>query len=286
MSKNGKLLYHLPKGYNTSEYDMKRGREFMNIKEIAKHVHNAEDSHYLIDRITDDFGEITIKEAYDIQEEVISLKENKGQNITAYKMGLTSRGKMEQMGVNDPIHGKVFDYMEKYDGDTLNFDDYLHPKVEAELVFILKDDVIGTDVTIDEVMECTESIIPGLEIIDSRYKNFKFTLPDVIADNTSAKGVVYGKEKFSPAEHDLRNISVTINSNGEEKIKGTSSAVLGHPAESVATLAKMLHERDGSGLKKGDIIFTGGMTEAILLNRGDDIITEFEGMGEVKFSIR
>lgn len=258
----------------------------MNIKEIAKHVHNAEDGHYLIDRITAEFGDITIDQAYHIQAEVISLKENKGQKITAYKMGLTSRGKMEQMGVNEPIHGKVFDYMEKHDGDTLNFDDYLHPKVEAELVFILKDDIKGADVTIDEVMERTESIIPALEIIDSRYKNFKFTLPDVIADNTSAKGVVYGREKFIPAEHELENISVSIHSNGEEKIKGTSSAVLGHPAESVATLAKMLHERNGSGLKKGDIIFTGGMTEAILLNRGDEVVTKFEGMGEVKFSIR
>lgn len=257
----------------------------MNIKEIAKHVYNAEDSHYPIDRITAESNDITIDQAYDIQEEVIRLKENKGQRITAYKMGLTSRGKMEQMGVNDPIHGKVFDYMEKYDGETLTFDGYLHPKVEAELVFILKDDIKGEDITIDEVMERTESVIPALEIIDSRYKNFKFTLPDVIADNTSAKGVVYGREKFRPAEHDLENVSVSIHSNGEEKIKGNSSAVVGHPAESVATLAKMLYERNGSGLKKGDVIFTGGMTEAIHLNKGDEVVTKFEGMGEVKFSI-
>lgn len=258
----------------------------MNIKEVAQHVHNAEDGHYLIDRITAEFGDITIDEAYDIQQEVISLKENKGQAITAYKMGLTSRGKMEQMGVDDPIHGKVFDYMENFDGDTLKFDDYLHPKVEAELVFILKDDIKGNEVTIDAVIENTESVIPALEIIDSRYKNFKFTLPDVIADNTSAKGVVYGKEKFIPKGLELENITVSIQSNGEEKIKGTSSAVLGHPAESVATLAKMLYERNGSGLKKGDVIFTGGMTGAILLNRGDAVVTKFEGMCEVKFSIR
>lgn len=258
----------------------------MNMKEIAKHVHNAEDGHYLIDRITAEFGDITIDEAYDIQEEVITMKQNNGQKITAYKMGLTSRGKMEQMGVDDPIHGKVFDYMENYDDDTLKFDDYLHPKVEAELVFILKEDIKGKRITIDEVIENTESVTPALEIIDSRYKNFKFTLPDVIADNTSAKGVVYGKEKFIPEGHELENISVSIHTNGEEKITGMSSAVLGHPAESVATLAKMLYERNGSGLKKGDIIFTGGMTEAIPLNRGDEVVTKFEGMGEVRFSIR
>jgi 2-oxo-3-hexenedioate decarboxylase len=258
----------------------------INYKELAEQLIKAEENHYDVLCITDQISEFDLSMGYRVQDELVKLKKNSGHQMLAYKMGLTSQAKMKQMNIEDPIYGIVFDYMKLQDKGGIPRDEFIHPKVEAEIAFILGEEIEGPDVTGEEVLLKTEGIIPAFEIIDSRYKNFKFKLPDVVADNTSASRVVFGNSVFKPNDFELDKLGVTLSINGEVKAKGVGADVLGHPANSVAMLANMLFSHGKGRIPKGSIILTGGITEAILLTKGDHVLAEFDGMGEIAFCVR
>jgi 2-oxo-3-hexenedioate decarboxylase len=190
---------------------------------------------------------------------------------------------MKQMNVEEPIYGYIFDYMVISDG-IVRMSELIHPKAEAEIAFILGKDIEGPGVTGAQVLAATEYVVPALEIIDSRYENFRFTLPDVVADNASSSRVVFGNRLTRPEGLDLDLLGVTLHINGELKELGAGAAVLGHPANSVAMLANML-ARKGQKLKAGEIILTGGVTEAVLLSLGDYVTAKVDGLGEVSFKV-
>src|SRR5699024_8887681 len=150
---------------------------------------------------------------------------------------------------------------------------------------ILSRDLEGPHVTALDVLRSTEYVFPAIEIIDSRYENFNFTLPDVIADNTSAAGVVFGTDLKRPDGLELDVVGTTLSINGEIKAIGAGAAVLGHPANSVARLANMLAKK-GKKVKAGEPILTGGLTEAVLLSSGDNVSVKCGGIGEVSFFVQ
>ncbi|WP_028782160.1 2-keto-4-pentenoate hydratase [Thalassobacillus devorans] len=256
------------------------------IKELADYVHHAEKEKREITKITADlYPELSIDEAYIIQEELIRQKKAEGLQIIGPKMGITSEAKMKQMDVDDPIYGYVFDNMVVEDGDSISISDYIHPKVEPEIGFMLARDLEGPNVTALDVLRATEYVFPAIEIIDSRYENFNFTLPDVIADNTSAAGAVFGTYLRNPDELDLDVVGVTLSINGEIQSLGAGAAVLGNPANSVARLANMLSKK-GEKVKAGQPILTGGVTAAVRLSPGDFVQAEYGGLGSVSFTVR
>lgn len=255
------------------------------IKELADYVHTAEKEAYEIKKITDDlYPKLTVDQAYLVQEEVVHQKLEAGCKIVGPKMGLTSAAKMSQMNVDDPIYGFIFDYMVVEDGDSISMKDYIHPKVEPEIGFVLNRDLEGPNVTAYDVMQATEYIFPAIEIIDSRYENFHFTLPDVIADNTSARGVVFGTRLCKPDLFELDVLGVTLLINGEIRAMGTGAAVLGHPANSIARLAQMLHKKGKKVLKRQPIL-TGGVTEAVLVAPQNFVQVKIAGLGDVSFYV-
>ncbi|WP_110929694.1 2-keto-4-pentenoate hydratase [Bacillus massiliglaciei] len=237
-----------------------------------------------VTRITMDLPDLTVEKAYQIQEELVSIKLKQGHRIIGPKMGLTSEAKMKQMNVEDPIYGYVFDYMDISDDGTISLKELIHPKVEAEIAFIIGKDLEGPGITAQDVLSATEYVIPALEIIDSRYENFQFTLPDVIADNASSSRVIFGNQLTKPERHELELVGVTLSINGEIKDSGAGAAVLGHPANSVAMLANML-SRKGKKVSAGEIILTGGVTGAVLLSEGDHITAKFDGLGDISFRV-
>ncbi len=256
-----------------------------NYKEIAEFLLNAELERKEVVKITTDkVPNLTVDEAYLIQEEIVKMKLEQGHAIVGPKMGLTSRAKMKQMGVEEPIYGYIFNNMIVEEGSTISLSDFIHPKVEAEVAFILGKDIKGPGISGAQVLAATEYVIPALEIIDSRYENFNFTLPDVIADNASSSKVVLGNKLRKPNELDLDLVGTTLSINGEIRDLGAGAAVLGHPANSVAMLANMLH-RKGEHLKAGQIILTGGITGAVHLAYGDYVVGKLDGFGEVTFSV-
>jgi 2-oxo-3-hexenedioate decarboxylase len=192
---------------------------------------------------------------------------------------------MKHMKVDEPIYGYVFDYMLIEDGGNLPFHELIHPKVEAEIAFMIGEDIEGPGVTGAQVLAKTEYVLPALEIIDSRYENFNFTLPDVIADNASTSRVVFGTSLKKPEQLELDLVGATLSINGEIKDLGAGAAVLGHPANSIAMLANML-SRKGEKVRKGDVILTGALTGASMLAVGDFVSGKFDGLGEVTFTVK
>ena len=256
-------------------------------RELAEFLINAEKEKREVVRLTSEIPDLTPEQAYRIQEELVNLKLANGHRIIGPKMGLTSFAKMQQMKVNEPIYGYVLDDMLIESGETVSFSEFIHPKVEIEIAFFLGEDIEGPGVTSAQVMSATAYVAPALEIIDSRYKNFQFTLPDVIADNASASRVVIGNKltPLSSLTTDLELIGAVLYINGELKANGAGAAILNHPANSIAALANML-ARSGKKLQAGDIILAGAITEAIMLANGDVVHGKLDQLGDVSFAVR
>jgi len=248
------------------------------IEKLAKHCEDAELNAYEITKITDDYPLMTYEDAYDIQWTARKNKEARGTKIVGMKMGLTSQAKMKQMGVSNPCYGYLADYFAYGDGAEIPFDELVHPKVEAEIAFVLKDDLQGPGCHIGDVLAATDFVMPAVEIIDSRYKDFKFDLKSVIADNSSSSRYVSGGRMRDTKDLDLKTLGVVMEINGEVVQLGAGAAVLGHPATSIAMLANMMSER-GETLKAGSYILSGAITAAMTVNKGDNVTVKFQDLG-------
>lgn len=250
------------------------------IEKLAEHCENAELQAYEITKITDDYPHMDYEDAFDIQWEIRRRKEARGNKVVGLKMGLTSWAKMAQMGVETPCYGFLADYFAIPDGGDIKVDELIHPKIEAELAFITNKDLKGPGIHIGDVLAATELVMPAVEVIDSRYKDFKFDLKSVIADNSSSSRFMTGGVAKPVSEVDLKNIGVVMMINGEVVQTGAGAAVLGHPAASVAMLANMLGER-GEVLPAGTFVMIGAITAAVQINKGDSFTVLFDGLGSI-----
>ncbi|TSI08712.1 2-keto-4-pentenoate hydratase [Lysinibacillus sp. BW-2-10] len=257
----------------------------LTIKKIADYLVAAEVEKREVVKVTAQLHpDLSVEEAYLVQQELVKMKLEEGRKIVGPKMGLTSKAKMTQMGVEEPIYGYVFDYMLINNGGKVPFSELIHPKVEAEIAFLIGEDIEGPGITGAQVLAKTQYVLPALEIIDSRYENFNFTLPDVVADNASTSRVVFGTTPKTPDQFELDLVGATLSINGEIKDLGAGAAVLGHPANAIAMLANML-ARKGEKIRKGDLILSGALTGAVMLKIGDYVSGKFDGLGEVTFTV-
>lgn len=250
------------------------------IEYLAEHLENAELQAFDVTKITDDFPQMSYRDAFDIQWEIRRRKEARGHKIVGMKMGLTSWAKMSQMGVEQPCYGFLADYFSVPDGGEVKIDELIHPKIEAELAFVTKAPLKGPGVHIGDVLRATDFVIPAVEVIDSRYRDFKFDLKSVIADNSSSSRFITGGRMASPSDLDLKNIGVVMEVNGKVVELGAGAAVLGHPAASVAMLANMLGER-GEELPAGSFVMIGAITAAVQVNKGDSFCVRYQDLGSI-----
>jgi 2-oxo-3-hexenedioate decarboxylase len=250
------------------------------IDALAHRLDEAELQREAITKITDAYPQIDWADAYAIQDALRARKEARGMKVAGLKMGLTSHAKMRQMGVTDPVYGFLTDYGSCMDGAAIDTSSLIHPKVEAEIAFVTKHPLSGPGCHIGTVLAATDFVLPAVEVIDSRYENFRFDLKSVIADNTSSARFVTGGRNRSAAGLDLKNLGVVLEKNGEIVATASGAAVLGHPAASVAMLANMLGAR-GKSIPAGTLILTGGVTEAIAVAAGDSVTARFQHLGSV-----
>jgi 2-oxo-3-hexenedioate decarboxylase len=190
---------------------------------------------------------------------------------------------MKQMGVEVPIFGFLMDYFAQPDGARIDTSRLIHPKVEAEIAFVTKAPLYGPGCHIGDVLAATDFVLPAIEVLDSRYRDFKFDLKSVVADNGSSSRYVTGGRHRSLDEVDLKTLGVVLEKNGQVVATAAGAAVLGHPAASVAMLANMLGQR-GEHIPAGTFIMTGGMTEAITVHAGDHIVARYQDLGQVSMS--
>lgn len=250
------------------------------IEALAAHLESAELEARDVTKITDDYPAMDWADAYDIQDEIRRRKEARGHRTVGLKAGLTSFAKMKQMGVDTPCFGFVSDYMARPDGGEIRMDELIHPKVEAEICLVTKAPLKGPGCHVGAVLAATDFVVPAVEIIDSRYRDFKFDLKSVIADNTSASRFVVGGRARRVDDLDLRTLGVVLEKNGRIVAMAAGAAVLGHPAAAVAMMANHLGAR-GQEIPAGSFIVTGGVTEAIAVSAGDAISVRFQNLGTV-----
>ncbi|MFF8835655.1 2-keto-4-pentenoate hydratase [Streptomyces sp. NPDC015130] len=212
------------------------------------------------------------EEAYAVQAALVARRLARGERITGFKLGFTSRAKMRQMGVSDLIHGRLTDRMEIPDGGRLDTSGLIHPRVEPEVAFLLGDTLRpGTD-----PMVAVAAVAPALEVIDSRYDGFRFSLPEVIADNTSAAGYAVGTWS---APRELDNLGVLLELDGRLAEAGSTAAILGNPLRALAAAARLAGE-----LAPGTVILAGAATAAVPLPPGTHVRATVAGLGTVSLT--
>lgn len=222
------------------------------------------------------------EDAYAIQRAGIGLRKLRGDGLVGMKMGLTSRAKAQQMGVVEPIHGHLTQRMILEDGGVVQRAHHVHPRVEPEIAFVMGRDLLGP-VTTPEALAAVDACCCALELIDSRYQDFKFTLPDVVADNGSASRFVLGSLR-RPRDFDCGVLGMVMEKNGVVAEVGSSAAIYDHPARSLTALVNQL-ALVGEGLKAGMIVMTGGATAASALAPGDHVRLRVDGLGTAELSV-
>jgi 2-oxo-3-hexenedioate decarboxylase len=247
------------------------------IQGLSKKLDEAQQKAKAIPQITG----ITVDEGYAIQLDAFNRRIARGEHKTGMKMGFTSRAKMIQMGVDDMIWGRLSSGMLVEDGGSISMKDYVHPRVEPEIAFLLGERIDGP-VTTAQAMAAIEAVAPAIEIIDSRYANFKFSWADVVADNCSAAGYVIGA--WQTLDADLSNLGMILEFNGRPVQIGSSAAILGHPVRSLAAAARLCAE-SGEALEPGWIVMAGGATAAEALKPDTYVRLTVEDLGTVAFSV-
>lgn len=248
----------------------------MNYNKIAESLDQAAQSASPLQQISI-AQPIDLQEAYAIQSISMSRRYMRGEKRLGLKMGFTSKAKMEQMGVHDIIWGRLTDEMYYENGGELSMKKFIHPRAEPEIAFRLAQD-INEIIPLDKVNAVVDGLTSAIEIIDSRYENFKFSLEDVIADNCSSSGFIIGSWK--PATTPIRDITISLSIDGEVIHSGNSDAILGNPWESLEGAIRLAIE-NGEPLKKGDIILAGAATPATYIKSGQTIETTAEGFDPI-----
>jgi 2-oxo-3-hexenedioate decarboxylase len=193
--------------------------------------------------------------AYRVQHELVALRRARGERIVGCKLGFTSKAKMAQMGVSEIIAGQLTDAMAVPNGGDVPLNRLIHPRIEPEVAFRLACDV-GPDA---DITTCVDAVAPALEIIDSRYRDFRFSLADVVADNTSAAGFVVGS--WRPID-EVGALEVELLVDDEPVESGSTAAILGHPLDALRALVPLAYKYVFP-LTAGQVILAGAATAAV-----------------------
>lgn len=228
-----------------------------------------------------DYPAFGVADAYRIARAAIDRRLARGERIVGMKMGFTSRAKMAQMGVDDLIWGWLTDAMMLADGGSAPAARFIHPRIEPELAVRLKASLAG-NVTALEAWAAVEAVAPALEIIDSRYRDFRFSLADVVADNASSSAFVVGG--WQKPDIDVANLGMVMSIDGAPVQFGSSAAILGHPQRSLVAAARLAGEA-GFALEAGWTVLLGSATPAEAIRAGSRVRLETEGMATVDIAL-
>ena len=233
--------------------------------------------------ISESYDNFDVTDAYEIQLELARRRIKDGAIVKGHKVGLTSEAMRLQLGVNEPDYGHLFDDMFYPDNGTVPLGKFLQPRVEPEIAFILGEDLRGPGLSLAVVAGAIESVVPALELIDSRIRDWKITLADTIADNASSGGVVIGSSRSKLDDYDLPNVECSMSKRGEVVASGIGADVLGNPLEAVVWLANVLGQM-GTTLKAGEVILAGSLTASVSVEPGDFVEAAFSGLGSVSIN--
>lgn len=228
--------------------------------------------------LTASHPEMTIEDAYHVQQRMISLRLATGERVVGKKIGVTSKPVMNLLGVHQPDFGYLLDGMVYNEGESIEIDSLIQPKAEGEIAFLLKKDLQGPGVTAADVLAATEGVMACFEIVDSRIQDWKIKIQDTVADNASCGVFVLGDQLVDLADVDLALCGMVLEKNGEIVVTGAGAATMGHPVNAMVWLANMLGSL-GIALKAGDIVLSGAMGAMVPVVKGDNLRMSIGGIG-------
>lgn len=248
------------------------------IIQLGDELYNALCSREVLTPLTERHPDITIEDAYYIQQRMTARRIDAGARVVGKKIGVTSKVVMDMLNVHQPDFGYLLDTMIYNEGEAIPMETLIQPKAEGEIAFVLKRDLLGPGISNADVLRATECVMPCFEIVDSRIKDWKIKIQDTVADNASCGVFVLGDRAVDPRKVDLTTCGMVLEKNGEIAATGAGAAALGSPVNAVAWLANTLGKL-GIPLKAGEVILSGSLAAMLPVKAGDNLRVSIGGIG-------
>ena len=253
---------------------------------LARELFDADRQRQLIPLISQRFPQANMEDAYAIQARLIDRFVAAGRKIAGWKIGLTSKAMQNALGIDIPDSGVLFaDMFFDHSGRVPN-DRFINTRIEAEIAFIMGQDLAGPGVTRDQVLAATRAVAPSLEVLDTRIvpkdpdTGAIRTVVDTISDNAANAGLVLGPQRHGVEDFDLRWVGAIVKKNGEVEETGLGAGVLDDPLMGIVWLANRL-ARYGQKISAGDVVLSGSFIRIIQAPSGSSIHADFGSFGEV-----
>ena len=256
------------------------------IQDAAASLDEAEQQRVQVKSVSLTYPDMDLDDAYAVQQAWVDMKIARGATVLGRKIGLTSRAMQQAMQIDEPDFGTLLDDMLFDDGADIETARFTDPRVEVELAFVLGSDLQGTNLTITDVLDATEYVVPAVELIAARTHRVDPDtgkargVLDTISDNAANAGIILGGRPVRPHEVDLRWVGALLYKNGVIEESGVSAAVLNHPANGILWLARRFAQHD-IRLRKGEVILSGSFTRPVAVAPGDVIQVDFGELGNL-----
>jgi 2-oxo-3-hexenedioate decarboxylase len=254
--------------------------QIRSVDAAADHLLAAERNRHEIEPLTDTWTDLDLATAYQVQDASLQRRLDGGERVVGVKLGLTSAAKQRRMGIDSPLLAWLTDAMVLPAGDPIPQARLIHPRIEPEIAFLMGAPLAGPGVTAARAMQAVDQVYAAAEIIDSRFRDFRFNLPDVVADNASSAAFIIGPVGRAPDSLDLSLEACVVEIDGVVVDSATGAAVQGHPAQALALAANSLAAR-GHRIESGWLVLTGGMTDAVFAPPGTALRFDFTSLGSI-----
>ena len=248
------------------------------LQALGDELYTALTSQQTIEPLSTRHPDLTIEDAYAIQQHLLARRIAQGERVIGKKIGVTSEAVMNMLGVFQPDFGWLTDGMVYNEGEAIPASSLIQPKAEGEIAFLLKKTLKGPGVTAADVIAATQGVMTCFEIVDSRIRDWKIKIQDTVADNASCGVFVLGDRLVDPRDVDLGTCGMVLEKNGEIVATGAGAAALGHPANAVAWLANTLGAL-GIALEAGEVILSGSLAAMVPVKAGDNLRVTIGGIG-------
>ena len=248
------------------------------LQALGDELYTALTSQQMIEPLSTRHPDLTIEDAYAIQQHLLARRIAQGERVIGKKIGVTSEAVMNMLGVFQPDFGWLTDGMVYNEGEAIPASSLIQPKAEGEIAFLLKKTLKGPGVTAADVIAATQGVMTCFEIVDSRIRDWKIKIQDTVADNASCGVFVLGDRLVDPRDVDLGTCGMVLEKNGEIVATGAGAAALGHPANAVAWLANTLGAL-GIALEAGEVILSGSLAAMVPVKAGDNLRVTIGGIG-------
>jgi len=251
-----------------------------NVTLAAGMLHAARRDRAPIAPISISHGIATLEQAYAVAEINTRAQLAAGRRIVGKKVGLTSKAVQQQMGVDQPDFGILFDDMEFLSGQDIPGQRLIQPKVEAEIAFVMDRDLAGDNPSWTEFLVAVACALPAIEIVDSAIIDWKISLADTVADNASSGLYVLGDQPVALGGLSLGELGMQMVMNGQVVSIGAGAACLGHPLRAAYWLARTMARR-GQGLRAGEVILSGALGPMVPVTAGALVQVRIGALGSV-----